>query len=177
MTPRWYLVHTKVAGEAIAQANLDRQGYRVHWPRLLRPAHHRGRWVDRIVALFPRYLFVQLDAGRQEFGPVRSTLGVASIVRFGHDYAVVPDRVIENLLSRADPVTGLHRLSFDAPIQPGSKVRIVAGAFDGLEGVFQRNAGNERVHVLLELLGRSAPVRVPASFVVPQSSAFQHAVR
>jgi transcriptional antiterminator RfaH len=96
-------------------------------------------------------------------------VGVASIVRFGNDYAVVPDEVIEKLRQRADPDTGLHRLGSQTPFAPGSTVRIVAGAFDGLEGVFQRESGDERVVVLLTVLGRSTPVRIPAAFVLAQS--------
>ena len=166
----WYLIHTKPAREAVAQANLARQGYGVYYPRFLRPARVLGHWMDRVVSLFPRYLFLHLDVGRQAMGPVRSTVGVANIVRFGCDYTVVPDEVIENLRRRADPETGLHRLGNQIPFEPGSMVRIVAGAFDGLEGVFQRESGNERVVVLLTILGRGTSVRVPAAFVLPQSA-------
>lgn len=164
----WYLIHTKPACEALAQAHLARQGYSIYYPRLLRPALVRGRWVERIGPLFPRYLFLHLDAGHQAMGPVRSTIGVANIVRFGGDYAVVADQVIESLRTRADPETGLHRLCRQSAIEPGSQIRIVAGAFDGLEGVFQREAGDDRVVVLLDFLGLNTPVRVPAAFVLPQ---------
>jgi len=36
-------------------------------------------------SLFPRYLFVQLDIGPQglDWGPIRSTMGVSRLVRFG----------------------------------------------------------------------------------------------
>jgi transcriptional antiterminator RfaH len=165
---RWYVIYTKAASEAVAKVNLERQGYRVYLPRLLQPARNRGRWLERIVALFPRYLFVQLETGQQALGPVRSTVGVASVVRFGTDYAIVPDRVIEALGARADSQTGLHRLAGPRPFSPGTKVRVTAGAFDGLEGVFQRESAHERVIVLLEILGRGTPVRIPAGFVIPQ---------
>jgi hypothetical protein len=45
-------------------------------------------------------------------------------------------------------------------------VRISQGAFDGLEGLFERAAGADRVVVLLRLLGQNAPVCVPADFIV-----------
>ncbi len=37
----------------------------------------------------------------------------------------------------------------------------------GVEGVLECEAGNDRVQVLLNLLGRDVSVRVPAGFVVP----------
>lgn len=167
---RWYLVHTRPACERVAQENLERQGYGVYYPRLLQPVCARGRWVERVASLFPRYVFLHLEVGRQALSPAQSTIGVTTLVRFGFDYAVVPHTVIENLRARADPVTGLHRLDRQRNILVhGAKVRIVAGAFGGLEGVFQRQAGDERVIVLLKLLGQGTPVCVPSGFVMPNS--------
>jgi transcriptional antiterminator RfaH len=165
---RWYLIHTKAKREAVAEVNLRRQGYQVYYPRLQRPARIRGRWVDRVAALFPRYLFLRLAVGHQAIGPVRSTVGVANIVRFGSEYTVVPDAVVEDLNGRADAETGLHRLHRRALYEPGSNVRVVAGVFEGLEGVFQRESGVERVMLLLGLLGRDTLVQLPAAFVLPR---------
>jgi transcriptional antiterminator RfaH len=163
----WYLVFTKASGESTADENLRRLGYRVYFPRLIQPTLQRGCRIERIAPLFPRYLFLQLDVGYQSLAPARSTLGVASIVRFGSEYAVIPDRVVNGLIQRSDPESGLHRLSHQPLFQPGAAVHIIAGAFDGLEGIFEREAGKERVLVLLNLLGRHVSVRVPAQFVLP----------
>src|SRR4030095_2041604 len=95
---RWFLVLTRPASEQLAKTNLERQGYRVYYPRLLRPSLQRGRWVERVVSLFPRYLFLQLDAARQSLAPVRSTLGVANLVRFGSEARVVPDAIVDDLM-------------------------------------------------------------------------------
>ena len=164
---RWFLVFTKPSRECTAQVNLERQGYRVYYPRLLRPSLYRGRWVDRVVSLFPRYLFVQLDLGRQSISPVRSTVGVANIVRFGQETAFVPEGIVDALFCRADPESGLHRLNIRRQYQPGSRVSVIAGAFEGLEGIFEREAGEDRAIILLKLLGRNTPVLVRSGFVVP----------
>ncbi len=79
----WFLVQTKPAAEKSALEHLERQGYRVYHPRLLQRALRRGRWLDRIVSLFPRYVFVQVDVGPPVAAPIRSTVGVANVVRFG----------------------------------------------------------------------------------------------
>lgn len=162
---RWYLVYTKPACEALALRNLLRQGYEVYLPRVVQTVRRAERRFERIVALFPRYLFLRLNEGQQALAPVASTLGVAAIVRFGGRYALVPDELIGELQSRADPVTGLHRLTCSESLRPGAVVRIRLGPFDGLEGVFERRAGADRVVVLLTLLGQAAPVCVPADSV------------
>jgi transcriptional antiterminator RfaH len=168
---RWYLVRTKPNAEAIAVSNLGRQGYEVYFPRLLQSMPSRGRWRDRIVPLFPGYLFLRLDEGRQPLAPVRSTQGVTNAVRFGPNYAIVPDAVIEELRARASPETGMHRLCLRACLAPGARVRILAGPFEGLEGVFEREAGSDRAIVLLSVLGQTASVGVAVGNVVPRYAA------
>jgi transcriptional antiterminator RfaH len=163
---RWFLVVTKPASESLATQHLSRQGFETYYPRLSLKRLYRGRWANRIVALFPRYLFVRLDPRRQAFSPIRSTRGVAGIVRFGEDATVVPDTVVDQLMERADSTSGLHRLNESEP-RPGSAMRVVGGAFAGLEGVFDREAGTERSIVLLSLLGRITPVCVSSNLVVP----------
>jgi transcriptional antiterminator RfaH len=167
---RWFLVLAKPLGEALAQTNLERQGYRVYYPRLLGACRHRGRWVKRVVALFPRYLFVQVEVGQQSLGPVRSTLGVSSLVRCGTQPTIVPDGLVDELICREDPHSGLHQLACGRGLARGAPVRVVGGSFDGLDGVFEREEGASRVVVLLQLLGREAPVQIPACFVAPGSA-------
>jgi transcriptional antiterminator RfaH len=133
----------------------------------LQPMRRRARWVDAVVALFPRYLFLRLSEGLQSLGPVRSTLGVANAVRFGSAYAIVPDQVISELIEREDPDSRLHHLSIGSPFVGGSGVEIAAGPFSGLNGIFSRGAGPDRVIVLLSFLGCDTSVSVPSGFVIP----------
>jgi transcriptional antiterminator RfaH len=168
---RWYVIHTKWASETIAESNLQRQGYEVYLPRLVQKARRRGRMQERIGALFPRYLFLQLDEGSQMLGPVRSTRGVNSVVRFGSCYATVPEQLIRALKARAESDTGLHRLPPPALPARGATVKISAGPFDGLEGVFECESGEDRAVVLLNLLGQNTRVQVPIDFILPNLAA------
>jgi transcriptional antiterminator RfaH len=165
---RWYLVRTKPSRESTAQLNLRRQGFEVYLPLMTQSVRRHGRWQERVVPVFPAYLFLRLKEGEQSLGPVRSSVGVLGIVRFGASYALVPEQVIAGLRARANPQTGLHRLA-DSTLPPvGSEVRITMGPFEGLEGIFQRPAGPDRVVILLRLLGHTAAVRIPVDFVLPR---------
>ena len=87
-------------------------------------------------------------------------------MRFGNEYATVTHEVIEGLIRRADPQTGLHRL--EQPVfRYGGHVRILEGPFERLEGVFERYEGEERALILLEVLGRTTRVRVPLDVLIP----------
>ena len=162
----WYVIRSKPRGESTAQTHLERQGFRVYFPRILQPTRVRGRWLDRIEPLFPRYLFLQIDVEEQSLAPVRSTVGVTDIVRFGAQYATVLDEIVQELMNRAEPETGLHRLR--RPLfERGVHVRVSEGPFSGLEGVFECHEGEERLLILLEVLGRQTRVRIPIDQVVP----------
>ena len=163
---RWHVIRSKPRAESTARAQLERQGFRVYFPQLVKPARVRGRWLDRIEPLFPRYLFLALDAHTQSLAPARSTLGVSNIVRFGNEYATVTHEVIEGLMRRADPQTGLHHL--EQPVfRCGGKVRILEGPFERLEGLFECYEGEERALILLDLLGCTTRVRVPLDVLIP----------
>ncbi len=161
----WYLVHTKPNSETVAEQNLVRQGYEVYLPRILHSVRRSGRRHQRISALFPRYLFLRVTEGRDAFAPVRSTRGVSGVVRFGVEFAIVPDTVVHKLRSGADPATGLHRLARKPLPQPGAKIRISDGPFEGLEAVFQQRVGSDRIAVLLTVLGRATSVHMPAGAI------------
>ncbi len=167
---RWFLVLTKPSAESTAKTHLERQDYQVYYPRLLRPSLRRGHWADRVVSLFPRYLFVRVDTAYQSLAPVRSTFGIVDIVRFGAQPATVSDAIVEGLVERADALSGLHRVRCGSRLERGTRVNIIAGAFEGLDGIFEREAGGDRVVILLNLLGRRTPVGIPSRYVVSSTA-------
>lgn len=168
---RWYLIYTKAANESVAATHLARQHYEVYLPKVVQTVRRTGRRFERVAPLFPRYLFLCLNEGEQALAPAASTVGVCGVVRFASRYGVVPEAVIDDLRVRADPVTGLHRICYEAKFERGAAVRVRLGPFDGLEGVFERESGAERVVVLLRLLGQSAQVCVPTDSIMPCSTA------
>lgn len=145
--------------------NLERQGYGVYFPRVRHKTLRRGGWSETIAALFPRYLFVRLNTAMQSLAPIRSTLGVAHLVRFGTEYVPVPHAVVDGLMRRED-ADGLHRIG-EPTLKPGEPIRVIDGALAGVEAIFQYAASSDRVIVLLELLGRQTPVKLPMAAIAP----------
>tara|TARA_R110001599_G_C12274970_1_gene662057 strand:+ start:5112 stop:5606 length:495 start_codon:yes stop_codon:yes gene_type:complete len=155
----WYAVQSRPRQEAIAELNLDRQGYRCYLPKILLRKRRRGKWTRGVEPLFPRYLFIKVDPSEQSLAPVRSTLGVAGLVRFGQLLRPVPDSVIEYIRQAENPDT--HQQHADAwPHEPGDAVQILEGPFAGLSGIFQAATGEERALLLIELLGRQNTIDV-----------------
>ena len=144
----WYLIYSKPQQEHIARENLERQGYPAYLPMIRNRRRRKGRYTSVIEPMFPRYLFVHLSDQTDDWGPIRSTIGVANMVRFGMRAARVPDALIAMMLERE--VEGVQQVA--APeAEPGDQVRIVEGVMAGYEAIFQAKTGKERVVLLLKL--------------------------
>ena len=162
----WYAIHTKPRREREALENLERQGYKIYLPQIGIRKFIRRKWSYVVEPLFPRYLFVHLDLKATNTAPIRSTKGVSQLVKFGDKAVPVADEIINFLRSSADPDTGIHQ-SADPSIQPGEKVAIVGGALHGMEGVFEQDSGEDRVMVLIDVLGRLNRIAVARRDIAP----------
>jgi transcriptional antiterminator RfaH len=157
----WYLVYCKPRGEETAKVNLQRQGYEIYLPLVRQPRRRMGRRVICVEPLFPRYLFISLDTKQDNWAPIRSTVGVTSLVRFGMEPAAVPVELIELLKSRED-AQGIQDLPAEEP-KPGERIRILEGPMSGYEGVLLAKTSRERVVVLLDIVGRKTRAKVDLS--------------
>lgn len=152
----WYLIVTKPQSEFKAQENLLRQGYETYLPQVQTSRRRNGKNIKRTEAFFPRYLFIHLDKETDNWSPIRSTIGVAGMVRFGGMPAVVPENMITNLKSNENEF-GLQSLE-KKELKLGDKVDIIDGPFEGYKAVYQKMKGAERVSVLLDIVGKNTQV-------------------
>jgi transcriptional antiterminator RfaH len=156
---RWYVVHTHAHCETKAATHLRRQGYTVYLPRLQKKIRHARRAGVALKALFPRYLFVRMDVGRAPWRAIRSTIGVAGLVSICDHPAPVPPGIIEQIQASED-ADGIVRLRSADHFRSGQLVEITDGALDGLQGLVEATTDEERVTLLLNLLGREIRVCV-----------------
>ena len=135
----------------MALDNLERQGFVCYLPMLKVYAPRTIHQVRQEV-MFPRYLFCQSSCPEQSIAPIRSTLGVLTLVRFGSQPAVLhPDIIAQIRCLEAREQT---RDSGDlSGLQAGAQVRVIAGPLATLEGVVSAVA-DRRVNILFELLGK-----------------------
>ena len=159
----WYLIYSKPRGEELAVANLERQGYRCYLPRFKATRKVRGRLTTNIEPMFPRYLFISLDTSTDNWAPIRSTVGVTRLVRFGIEPALVPDTLIQALMDHEDAQGLLSPPRRD--FEKGDRVRIFEGPFKDYEAIFLARNSSERVIVLLEILGKESRVAIDPAYL------------
>lgn len=159
----WYAVHTHAREETKALAHLERQNFEVYLPRYARKIRHARKTELVVRPFFPRYLFVALDLASQGWRSIRSTCGVSDIVCFGDRPAPLPTGFVESLRNREDAsgCLGVVRQN----VQRGDSIVVLEGPFSHLLGVCEAVAENERVTILLELLGRKVRVVLDGDMV------------
>ena len=163
----WYLVYSKARQEQKALTNLVRQGYCVYLPRV-RVRRRVARRIRTVVEpMFPRYLLIHLSDESDDWGPIRSTLGVSDLVRFGGVPARVPDELVAALRARDDD-DGVQDLP-QPELVSGDRVRIVDGLMAGYEAIYSASSSNERVVVLLEIAQASARITLQRDAIEPMS--------
>ncbi len=157
----WYVAYTQVQGEALAVRHLERQGFKAFAPvyRKLR-RHARRRELVR-APLFPRYVFVALDLSADRWRSVNGTRGVCHLICNGERPTPLARGVVEAIQAAAD-VEGYASLASLALFDRGAKVRVIDGNFTGQTAVYDRMTSDERVVLLLDMLGRPVEVKLPA---------------
>lgn len=160
----WYVVQTQPNAERKAALHLQRQDFSVYLPQYLRRWRHARKTELRPAPFFPRYLFVAMDIAQARWRAIRSTIGVSALVCNGERPAPVPAGVIEDLRARED-VSGLLPLRAAMPFETGDAVTVVDGGLAGAGGFFDCYEDDDRVVLLLDLLGRQMRVKLPAATI------------
>ena len=157
----WYLIYCKPQEERIAKDNLERQGYTVYLPLVSVRRRRKGKTVRIVDPHFPLYLFIYLSDQTDDWGPIRSTIGVSSLVRFGQVPAQIPVSLIEGLREREDS-DGVQELP-EQGFKIGDKVRIAEGVMEGFEAIFQCHKSNDRVILLLKIAENTAKIEIESN--------------
>ncbi len=115
-------------------------------------------------AVFPRYLFVAADPDTPGRRSINSAPGVVSVVSFGERLATISNAIIQAIQARED-AAGHVKLVEPNTLKPGDQVCLHSGAMAEHIGMFERRGDADRVVILLNLLGRSVRVKVPANSI------------
>jgi len=148
MTDQPYWTVAQAHGEVHVQKLLDRDGFETYRPKIRAPQR-------RSASLFPGYLMVRVVV---RWYPIRWCPGVVRLLMNGDRPARLPDSVINEIKARE--VRGFVKLPKEpGALEPGQRVRVARGVFEGSTGIYEGMSGSQRDRVLLDALGRvSLPI-------------------
>lgn len=129
----------------------------------------RRRWSDRMkeveLPLFPGYVFCRFVCA-QRFA-VLSTPGVAAIVGAGNKPVAIGETEIESLRSVVRSGLSAEPCPF---LEAGTRVKIIDGPLEGLEGILLEAKQQQRLVLSVALLRRSVAVEVDRHWVTPAAA-------
>ena len=161
----WWALYTRHQHEKVVAEMLTAKGFDVFLPLY----ESTRRWKDRrkilSLPLFPCYLFVRggLDRRLQ----VVTTPGVHMILYRGERVAIIPQVEIEAIQRAVD---GPFRVEPHPFLKCGSRVRVVRGPLEGVEGILVRKKNLCRLVLSVDMLAQAVAVEVHAADVEPCAS-------
>lgn len=155
---RWYLAYTKPRQEHIALFNLEQQAFEAYLPLYKKFKKTEQGPAALFEPMFPRYILFRPRRSEQSISSVRSTKGIATLVRFGFEPALVLDDLVQRI--RQIEVNRHHATLQDiSNLKAGQSVVLQHTPLAGMEGFIQ-SVSSKRVAVLLEILGRPTVVQL-----------------
>lgn len=154
-SPFWIVAVTKAQREDWAAENVARQGFEYYLPKTVSEQ-------KKLQCLFPRYLFV-LTTGPWRF--LSGTFGITSVVLQGQNPAVLPHPIIAELKARENGAGYVQLPKLPERFKNGDRVRVNQGMFSGYSGIYSDITPQERVRVLLDVLGRKTRVLISEEYL------------
>ena len=103
----WYLLQTKSNGHAKACGHLERQGFEVFLPLIIRTTQKNNKFLDTTAPLFPGYLFIGTSTDPVPWKSINGTKGISSAVTLDGVY-----RPIHKVLLRDYKADAMNTASF-----------------------------------------------------------------
>jgi len=167
---QWYVLHTKSRHEQIVFNGLEGKGIETFLPKTYRRSIRKDRRVVLNVPLFPGYLFLKTTLIPEAHLWVLKTVGAVKLVGNQLGPVPVPETVIESLKIMTAAQTETDIL-IGTRFKKGDPVVVIRGPFAGIEGIFARYKGTDRIIVQIDALGQFAAVEVTIEDVTPADGA------
>ena len=154
----WFVAQLKPQGLRLAVQNLDRQGFQHFCPKRLETTIKRGKPVADEKPLFPGYIFVQFDPAQGGWTSINGTRGITRLIIADlRRPNPLPAEFMSGLMARCDTV-GVVTAPPDLEI--GDTIRVLSGPFAEAVARIEQFTDNERLQILMDLMGQKTRVSV-----------------
>ena len=173
MQKEWYVVNTYSGHENKVKEKLEMRtqsmGLEDYIFRVIVPEEtvvettKDGQQKEKVKKMFPGYILVEMVMTDEAWYVVRNTPGVTGFIGSsgkGAKPTPLQPYEVDNILGNM----GISRMDIDTELTEGSKVKIVAGPFNGMFGkVDSVDLPNQKVMLLVDLFGQETSVEVEIS--------------
>ena len=169
MEKQWYVVNTSSGHENKVKEKLEMRAesmdmkdyiYRVVIPEEKVTEVKNGVTKERTKKMFPGYILVEMVMSDEAWYVVRNTPGVTGFIGSsgkGAKPTPLQPYEVDNILGNM----GISRMNVDTELKEGTKVKIIAGPFNGMFGKIDSvDLANQKVMLSVDLFGQETSVEV-----------------
>lgn len=169
MDKQWYVVNTYSGHEnnvkeklEMKAESMDMNDYicRVVIPEEKVVEIKDGVTKEKVKKMFPGYILVEMVMTDEAWYAIRNTPGVTGFIGSsgkGAKPTPLQPQEVDKILNSM----GISRMNVDEDLQVGSKVKIIAGPFNGMYGkVDTLDVPNQKVMLFVDLFGQETSVEV-----------------
>ena len=154
---KWFILQFKPNSHRLAERNLHRQGFESFLPMQEITKRKSSRYVNDLRPLFPGYMFVAFNPASAPWKQINCTIGVSKLVSFGDQPSPVPLDLISGLMLRCNAD---GKLLSSKGLKKGDSVQLLAGPFTDYIAKVETIDAEQRIWVLMELMGRVTRISV-----------------
>ena len=157
LSKKWFILQFKPNSHLLAERNLNRQGFKSFLPMHEITKYKYNRYVSDLRPLFPGYMFVAFDPESGPWRQINCTIGISKLVSFGGQPSPIPLDLISGLMARC---SSGGKLLPPAQLNKGDPVQLLTGPFANYIAKIETIDADQRVWVLMELMGRVTRISV-----------------
>lgn len=168
----WYVVNTYAGHENRVKENLEKRvesmGIQDSLFRIVVAEEpeieiKNGKQIEKMHNMFPGYVFVEMCMTDEAWYVVRNTPGVTGFIGSsgkGAKPTPLQPYEVDNILRNM----GISRFDTDKELEVGTKVKIIAGPFNGMYGTISTiDMENQKLELNVDLFGQETTVEVELS--------------
>ena len=162
----WIVAKIKPNQDNLAISNLERQNFSIFQPKIRTISKLNNKFKDILKPIFPGYIFIAINLEEKNWHKINNTRGICNIIAFGNEIPLIHYKLIEELK---------HRFSLDNilkaadPFEVGMNTEITIGPFAQLIGKIDEIDTDQRIWILLDILGNQTRVSINKLNLKPQN--------
>ena len=159
MLKEWFVIQYKPNSHYQAKKNLNLQGFKTFLPLHETTSRKASQFVKSTKPLFPGYMFVSFNKTENKWHKIKSTYGVSRLITFNSSLKSIPITFIDSLMKLYDSSGKLIPIE---KLKKGDQVTVLTGPFANFIATVEKYEGDQRIWILMDLMGREAKVITPS---------------
>lgn len=162
----WYIIQCYTGYEYKVKARIEGLFEQTHYKetifRVLVPEEEtveikNNKRMEKLVKLYPGYVFIQMMADERSWFEIRKIPGVAKFV----GSKVAPTPVVENEILKVLRKVGDKTRKIDVDFTSGDVIKVISGPFRGYTGpISEIDVDKGKLKAMISIFGRETPVRL-----------------